>query len=56
MRVGRYSVLAKSSNIIESKSFKSYLNALDNCHFSCGEYTRGTITIDTMSVAGQIWL
>ena len=52
VRVGRFSVPATSPNIVESKSFKLYLNSLNNSQFSCDEEARGTITTDISAVAG----
>ena len=52
VRVGRFSVPATSPNIVESKSFKLYLNSLNNSQFSCDEDARGTITTDISAVAG----
>lgn len=52
VRVGRFTVPATSPNIVESKSFKLYLNSLNNSQFSCDEDAQGTITTDISAVAG----
>ncbi|MDG2047455.1 MAG: NADPH-dependent 7-cyano-7-deazaguanine reductase QueF [Halioglobus sp.] len=52
VRVGRFSVPASSPNIVESKSFKLYLNSLNNSQFSCTEDALRTITTDVSAVAG----
>ena len=52
VRVGRFSVPASSPNIVESKSFKLYLNSLNNSQFSCAEEARGIIITDISAVAG----
>ena len=51
VRVGRFSVPADSSNMIESKSFKLYLNSLNNCHFASEDRLRTTVIEDISSVA-----
>ena len=51
VRVGRFSVPATSPNIVESKSFKLYLNSLNNCQFICDDDARNTITADISAAA-----
>lgn len=52
VRVGRFSVPATSPNIVESKSFKLYLNSLNNSQFNCDEEVQDTITADISAAAG----
>jgi len=51
-RVGRFSVPARSPNMVESKSFKLYLNSLNNTRFSSTDVARTTIVTDISAVAG----
>jgi 7-cyano-7-deazaguanine reductase len=53
VRVGRFTVPASSPNIIESKSFKLYLNSLNNTRFVTPEEARQTIITDVSGVAGE---
>lgn len=53
VRVGRFEVPAASPNMIESKSFKLYLNSLNHTRFSSEEEARQTIVTDTSAVAGE---
>ena len=50
--VGRFQVPADSPNIVESKSFKLYLNSLNSMRFSSEEAARATIVADIGAVAG----
>lgn len=52
VRVGRFAVPASSANIVESKSFKLYLNSLNNTRFSSDADARATIMSDIGAVAG----
>lgn len=52
VRVGRFEVPAASPSMIESKSFKLYLNSLNNARFADEEALRRTIIGDTSAVAG----
>jgi 7-cyano-7-deazaguanine reductase len=52
VRVGRFSVPANSPNIVESKSFKLYLNSLNNTRFSSDDAARALIINDISAVAG----
>ncbi|NQX88933.1 MAG: NADPH-dependent 7-cyano-7-deazaguanine reductase QueF [Halioglobus sp.] len=50
--VGRFEIPASSPNIIESKSFKLYLNSLNNTCFRDRDALRDVIIADTSAVAG----
>jgi 7-cyano-7-deazaguanine reductase len=50
--VGRFAVPAASPNLIESKSFKLYLNSLNSTRFPSDEAARATIIADLSRVAG----
>lgn len=50
--VGRFGVPAESPNIVESKSFKLYLNSLNSTRFPSAEKARATIIADIGAVAG----
>jgi 7-cyano-7-deazaguanine reductase len=50
--VGRFSVPALSPNMVESKSFKLYLNSLNNTRFSSSDEARATIIDDVSAEAG----
>jgi 7-cyano-7-deazaguanine reductase len=50
--VGRFGVSANSPNIVESKSFKLYLNSLNSTRFPNDEEARATIVADISAVAG----
>ena len=52
-RVGRFSVPASSPNMVESKSFKLYLNSLNNTVFDSEEDAAAIITADISAVAGE---
>jgi 7-cyano-7-deazaguanine reductase len=52
VRVGRFEVPADSPCMIESKSFKLYLNSLSNSRYGNEEELRQTIIADTSAVAG----
>lgn len=53
VRVGRFTVPASSPNIVESKSFKLYLNSLNSTVFASVEQARQTIAGDISAAAGQ---
>ncbi len=50
VRVGRFGVPARSPNIVESKSFKLYLNSLNGTRFSGDDAARATIVADLGAV------
>lgn len=50
--VGRFGVPATSPNLVESKSFKLYLNSLNNTRFPNDEAARATIMSDIGGAAG----
>jgi 7-cyano-7-deazaguanine reductase len=50
--VGRFSVPATSTNLVESKSFKLYLNSLNSTRFPSDEAARATIVSDISCAAG----
>lgn len=50
--VGRFTVPASSPNMIESKSFKLYLNSLNNTRLHSEDEVVNTIITDTSAVAG----
>lgn len=52
-RVGRFSIPASSPNLVESKSFKLYLNSLNNHTFESDEAAKNCIVADIGAVAGQ---
>jgi len=52
-RVGRFSVPANSPNMVESKSFKLYLNSLNNTVYDSEQQARETIERDISRVAGD---
>lgn len=52
VRVGRFHVPANSPAIVESKSFKLYLNSLNNTRFASSEHVRATIVADISAAAG----
>jgi 7-cyano-7-deazaguanine reductase len=51
-RVGRFTVPAGSENIVESKSFKLYLNSLNNTRFEDDAAARSCIETDISAAAG----
>ncbi len=53
VRVGKFSVPVHSPNIVESKSFKLYLNSLNSTRFSSIEEARTTIVADISAAAGE---
>lgn len=53
VRVGRFTVPASSPHIVESKSFKVYLNSLNNTRFATLEAARATIVHDISRAAGE---
>jgi 7-cyano-7-deazaguanine reductase len=52
VRVGRFEVPATSPNMVESKSFKLYLNSLNNTRFAGNAEASATIVADISAVAG----
>ena len=50
--VGRFTVPANSPNMVESKSFKLYLNSLNNTRFESSDIVRDMIRRDLAAVAG----
>lgn len=52
VRVGRFLVPADSPNMVESKSFKLYLNSLNNTRFSSAAAASATIVADLSTVVG----
>ena len=53
VRVGRFTVPASSPNIIESKSFKLYLNSLNSTTFASVAAAQQTMVRDVSDAAGQ---
>lgn len=53
VRVGRFIVPASSPSIVESKSFKLYLNSLNSSCFATLEEARATIVADISAAAGE---
>jgi 7-cyano-7-deazaguanine reductase len=51
--VGKFSVPAQSPNIVESKSFKLYLNSLNSTRFPSVEQAHSTIVTDISAAAGD---
>lgn len=51
-RVGRFTVPAGSPNMVESKSFKLYLNSLNSTRFESEEEVRSVVVTDVSKVAG----
>jgi 7-cyano-7-deazaguanine reductase len=54
VRVGRLTVPASSPHIVESKSFKLYLNSLNSTRFATVEEARSTIVKDITGAAGDL--
>jgi 7-cyano-7-deazaguanine reductase len=52
VRVGRFAIPANSPNMVESKSFKLYLNSLNNTRFASAEQLRDRIRCDIAGVVG----
>lgn len=50
--VGRFLIPADSPSMVESKSFKLYLNSLNSERFSCVDSARETMVADISTVAG----
>ena len=53
VRVGRFGVPADSPNIVESKSFKLYLNSLNSTRFPAEDDARRLIIADISATAGK---
>ena len=51
--VGRFAIPASSPNMVESKSFKLYLNSLNNTRFESTEQVREMISRDVTEVVGS---
>jgi 7-cyano-7-deazaguanine reductase len=51
-RVGRFTVPVGSPNMVESKSFKLYLNSLNSARFESEEEARAVVVSDVSKVAG----
>jgi 7-cyano-7-deazaguanine reductase len=51
-RVGRFIIPADSPNMVESKSFKLYLNSLNSSRFSSDEEAAGVLSRDVGNVVG----
>jgi 7-cyano-7-deazaguanine reductase len=54
VRVGRFAVPASSPNMVESKSFKLYLNSLNNTRFATIEAAQEIIVADISAVVGEV--
>lgn len=52
VRVGRFAIPATSPNLVESKSFKLYLNSLNFCQFETEQTAREAIVADISRAAG----
>ena len=52
-RVGRFTIPATSLNLVESKSFKLYLNSLNNSKFDSDTDAKTCITADISEIAGE---
>ena len=52
VRVGRISIPVSSPNLVESKSFKLYLNSLNNTRFADEQEVAATIKKDIAQIAG----
>ena len=52
VRVGRFIIPASSPCMVESKSFKLYLNSLNNHNFDSDQQAAATITADISAAAG----
>ncbi len=52
-RVGRFVIPASSPNLIESKSFKLYLNSLNHSNFASDEAAINCIEADISAIAGE---
>jgi len=51
-RVGRFSIPCESPNLVESKSFKLYLNSLNSTRFASEDLAKNCIVKDIAAVAG----
>lgn len=51
--IGEFAIPADSPNIIESKSFKLYLNSLNQSVFTCWNEVQATLVRDLSAVAGK---
>jgi len=51
--VGRFVIPASSPNLVESKSFKLYLNSLNNKKFDCNASAISCIETDIAAIAGN---
>ncbi|MEX5491486.1 NADPH-dependent 7-cyano-7-deazaguanine reductase QueF, partial [Pseudomonas fulva] len=51
--IGEFSIPAESPNIIESKSFKLYLNSLNQTAFASVEQLQTTLEQDLSAAAGK---
>jgi len=51
--IGEFAIPADSPNIIESKSFKLYLNSLNQSVFTCWDEVQATLVRDLSAVAGK---
>ena len=54
VRVGRFAVPATSPNLVESKSFKLYLNSLNFTRFESEAAACRTIVSDVSAAAGRV--
>jgi 7-cyano-7-deazaguanine reductase len=52
-RVGRFTIPATSPNLVESKSFKLYLNSLNNSKFDSDANAKTCIVADISAIAGE---
>lgn len=52
-RVGRFTFAASSPHMVESKSFKLYLNSLNNMRFASDDQAREAILADVSAVSGE---
>ena len=52
-RVGRFTIPVTSPNLVESKSFKLYLNSLNNSKFDSDEDAKTCIVADVGAIAGE---
>ena len=52
-RVGRFTIGAGSPNMVESKSFKLYLNSLNSTRFSSDDEAAATVKRDIGKIAGE---
>lgn len=53
VRVGRFFIPASSPNLVESKSFKLYLNSLNSTRFTSEEQARQRMLADISNAAGE---